>query len=102
MPLAPGLNVINLTGRDTAGTLLFENSINITAPASPQLSVQLGNGILHLTWDSESGAQYILEQSDDLSNWSQTQTATPDGTEASIDVPQAIVHQRFYRVRLAP
>jgi len=55
-----------------------------------------------LTWDSVEGGQYIVETSEDLSDWTTLPTVAVDGVsfETERTLPAASISKSFHRVRL--
>lgn len=83
-------------------TITDSRDFQVQVTATTSTSQQPGGG-LHLSWPAQTGVDYRIETSTDLSNWTPVATQTGSGSGASVmtyDIqPTTGESRRFYRVR---
>jgi hypothetical protein len=88
-----------------AGNSDYSNELKITTPPAPQTPLHLGIHIsgagLSITIEGEVGTPYVVEQSSDLRNWSESSSGTLSTTEQEVVIEPGS-SRLFLRTRTGP
>jgi Flp pilus assembly protein TadG len=86
-------------------SLATTNSFNVTVlPLNPPAfaSFSVGGGFLNLNVTGDSGPDYTLLTSTNLSNWQPVLTTNPPTLPMTLTISNGVDPQRFFRIRLGP
>ncbi|MDQ8181181.1 cadherin-like beta sandwich domain-containing protein [Pelagicoccus sp. SDUM812005] len=109
IPLRLGINTINVTVTAQDGATTQSYILSITSTETPKISIDtssLTSGTppkLSLTWQSESGASYIIEQSNNLEDWVPIDPEVPsagDSTTSEFELSSPSEAPIFLRIKL--
>jgi hypothetical protein len=88
-----------------AGNSAYSSELKITTPHAPQspllLGIQISGAGLSFTIQGEVGTQYVVEQSSDLRNWSESSSGTLSTTEQNVAIEPG-ASRLFLRTRTGP
>jgi hypothetical protein len=103
--LAAGSYLLTAVAMDNGGSTNISATISITVGAGSPLSLssptRLSNTSFQFTYGTTPGANYIVQRSGDLINWSSLATNNAAGNQATFTDSAASANANFYRVKLS-